>query len=440
MNSLLQRCAHVIRSREFFFPQNKFNIDVLWNICSLVILGLSGMILNSLIISKRGAEALGVFNEVFAFYIVASQLAVGGLQLSALKHCSYEQDNPATCALIASSALAIVAILSCSVCFCLYSLRDLIGNAFNSSSIASGLAYVIPGLFFFSLNKVLLMVLNGLRYMRAYAIFQAMRYIFILLGVVFIIFGGYSSSFLPLSLTVSETLLFFALMKYVNSSLFRLTFCCSDEMMIWYRRHIIFGSRGFLSGVFLEMNTRVDILLLGYFMSERTVGIFSFASIFAEGFAQLNMVIRQNVDPIVGRCFAEGNLQRIEEMSKKIRTTFFPCMVIAGGILVMSFPLLPWLLVSDPLKWQSWGVFTILVCGIVLSSAYQPFFGLLLQGGRPGMFTIFIACSVTANALLNLCLIPPLGIYGSAIATASVYVLQAVAILLSARKLFRIRL
>ena len=47
--------------------------------------------------------------------------------------------------------------------------------------------------------------------------------------------------------------------------------------------------------------------MLGYFMSDTIVGIYSFASTFAEGFAQLSTVIRQNVDPIVGKCFAEDN-------------------------------------------------------------------------------------------------------------------------------------
>lgn len=76
------------------------------------------------------------------------------------------------------------------------------------------------------------------------------------------------------------------------------------------------------------MNIRVDVLMLGYFMSDKVVGIYNFASTVAEAFAQLSNVIRQNVDPIVGKCFAEGNREKIREIARKIRRTFYPMMTL----------------------------------------------------------------------------------------------------------------
>jgi len=250
---------------------------------------------------------------------------------------------------------------------------------------------------------------------------------------------GYSESHLPLSLTIAEMTLFVALMLYINVLLFRIRFSLSSEIRSWYR-HISFGSRGFLSGVLIEMNTRMDVLMLGYFRSDTIVGIYSFASIFAEGFAQLSTVIRQNVDPIVGKCFAEDNREKIREIAKKVRRTFYPIMAIIGGALVATFPILIWLVVSNGENWQSWRVFAILVSGIVLASGYRPFIGMLMQGGRPGTYTILIAGSVIGNVILNACLIPALGIYGAATATACIYVLQVVALVILVRKLFGIHL
>ena len=139
---------------------------------------------------------------------------------------------------------------------------------------------------------------------------------------------GYPGSHLPLSLTIAEMTLFVVLMLYINIILFRIRFSFSPDMRNWFRRHISFGSRGFLSGVLIEMNTRMDVLMLGYFMSDTIVGIYSFASTFAEGFAQLSTVIRQNVDPIVGKCFAEDNKEKIREIARKVRRTFYPIMAI----------------------------------------------------------------------------------------------------------------
>lgn len=423
-----------------FSFSSKFNRDVLWNTASLAILGISGIIINIIIMACRGPQALGIFNQVFAFYIVISQIAVGGLQFSVLKHCSYEQDNPTECTAIASSALMLVAFAGIIICSVLFGLRDVIGKILDSPSVALGLTFAIPGLAFFALNKVLLMVLNGLRNMRAFALFQALRYVLILAGVISIMLLGYPGSHLPLSLTMAEVALFVALMLYINIKLFRLRFSLAPEIRSWFRRHISFGSRGFLSGVLIEMNTRVDVLMLGYFMSDTIVGIYSFASTFAEGFAQLSTVIRQNVDPIIGRCFAEGNREKIREISRRIRRVFVPAMALLGGALVAFFPVLLKLIASGDKASGNWGVFAILMGGIVLASTYRPFIGTLLQGGRPGAFTMLIAGTVICNAVLNGFLIPVFGIYGAAAATASVYVLEIIALVILVRKLFGIRL
>ena len=422
------------------FFASRFNRDVIWNTGSLAILSACGIIINIVIMSCRGPQALGVFNQVVAFYIVISQIAVGGLQFSVLKHCSYEQDNPTECAVIVSSALMLVAFAGTIICTILFCLRDEIGRILESPSVALGLSFAIPGLAFFTLNKVLVMVLNGLRKMRAFAVFQALRYVLLLGVVVAIMLLGYPGSHLPLSLTITEMTLFVVLMLYINIMLFRLRFLGVPEIRNWFRRHISFGSRGFLSGVLIEMNTRVDVLMLGYFMSDTIVGIYSFASTFAEGFAQLSTVIRQNVDPILGKCFAENNKERIGEIAIKIRHTFYPIMTFFGCVFVAAFPFFIWLLPLNEGIWQSWYVFAILVCGMVLVSGYRPFMGMLIQGGRPGAFTMLIIGSVIANVLFNGCLIPVFGIWGAAVATASVYVLEIIALVVVVRKVLDIRL
>lgn len=101
----------------------------------------------------QGFEALGIFNQVFAFYLVISQIAVGGLQFSAVKHCSYEQDNFQESAVISSSALMLVGTAGVLVCLTLFGLRDIISRVLKSPAVALGLAFPAPGLAFFPLTK-----------------------------------------------------------------------------------------------------------------------------------------------------------------------------------------------------------------------------------------------------------------------------------------------
>ena len=78
--------------------------------------------------------------------------------------------------------------------------------------------------------------------------------------------------------------------------------------------------------------------------------------------------------------------------------------------------------------------------GIVINAGYRPFLGILLQGGRPGSHTLLTGFLVLSNIILNVMLIPLLGIFGAAVATALIFVLEGVFLSVSARKLLGIRL
>ncbi len=418
--------------------KQKFNVDVLWNVGSLVILGMSGIVMNLLIARFQGSESLGIFNQVFAFYIVMSQLAVGGLQLSVLKHMSHHQDDLRQCSEFASAALVLIFLLSLIIGAITFCGANLAGMMLKSPGVAVGLRLIAPGLLFFALNKALLMILNGMRHMRAFAIFQAMRYVMIVLCIGVIMYSGYPGSSLAFSFTAAEFLLFVGLILYVNLRVFRLTF--SPGIKDRFMSHVSFGTRGFMSGVLSEMNTRVDVLMLGYFMTDAAVGIYSFAAIWAEGIAQLSLVVRQNVDPILGRHFAKGTLDQIPEIAHKVRKVFYPIMGLIGLIAIAGYPLIITLFASDPAFYKSWGVFAILMTGIAMNAGYRPFLGLLLQGGRPGSHTILVSSLVLCNIVLNSIFIPIFGMYGAALATSLVFVLEGVFLYVCARKFFQIAL
>lgn len=410
---------------------------MLWNVGSVGVLGVSGILINVVIAKSRGAEALGVFNQVYAIYIFLSQIATGGVQLSALKHVSYSQSNRPLCAQITTTALILAALFSVVVCSPAYLARGWIGGLLESDGVGAGLTYAIPGLFFFSLNKVLLNVLNAMRFMRAFAIFQSFRVILILTWIVVILVADRPSSHLALSLTLTEGCLFLALIVYINVALFvlRLGAGCGK----WFAEHVSFGLRGFFGGVLSEANTRVDVIMLGYFSSDALVGVYSFAAIIAEGFSQIPVVIRRNVDPILGIRFAAGEKEEITRFASNLKRVFFPLFALISLLAIGLYPIGLALAVGGEAFGSSWAVFSILMVGIAINAGYRPFKGILLLGGFPGLQTIFTLSLVVTNIALNALMIPILGMQGAAIATALVYVLEAVLIFVLARKIFSIR-
>jgi O-antigen/teichoic acid export membrane protein len=243
---------------------------------------------------------------------------------------------------------------------------------------------------------------------------------------------------LSLSLTISELILFMGLIAYINVRLFRLGL--SLKLRPWFSEHFWFGVKGVLSGVLTELDTRVDVLMLGYFSNDAIVGIYSFAATLAEGVGQIPLVLRQNVDPIIGRHFAEGEKTKISDLARRVRKTFYPLMGLVGLAAVLVYPVFFRLSSSENGLSQSWAVFTIIMLGIVINSGYRPFLGIMLQGGRPEMNTLFVGMLVVSNIILNAFFIFILGIYGAAVVNVLLYTLEAILLVIYSRKLFGVRL
>ncbi len=416
----------------------KFSTDLIWNVVSLTILGFSGIIINILIAHYYGPEELGIFNQVFAFYIVLSQFSVLGIHYSVLKHVSYNQENIDRISAIVISAIILCLALASVFAFFTYISRELIGNLMHSSGVGVGLGLVAPGLVGFAINKVLFNMFNGLNHMRSYAVFQALRYLLILVGVVLVIVFSLPGNYLAGSLTFAELVLLIVMGSYTFIVVLpvRLAAVCSK----WFKEHLSFGARGFLSGALTEINTRVDVLTIGFFLTDKMVGIYSFAAIIAEGFSQLSIVVRRNVDPLIGESFSKNNLFQIQEYSKKIKRIFPPLMIILAIAAVFIYPIGLDIIVKDTDFNQSLWIFGILMIGVTINTFYRPFSGILLQGDRPGHHTLMVGILVVINFIGNIILIPILGILGAAIATACAYVLEGLLIKYFSKKLLGINL
>jgi O-antigen/teichoic acid export membrane protein len=393
----------------------KFQQDVLWNVASLGIIGISGILLNVLIGYYYDAAILGVFNQVYAAYIFFSQFAVGGVHLSTLKYVAeFSSDREITGTIIVSSiCLAFTLSLIMSTGF--WFLKGIIGNTLDSSGVIVGIAWATPGLFFFAINKVLLAILNGFRRMKLYAVSQSFRVVMMLLSLIVAITLSCPGEKLALVFSVAETSLFFVLFVAIRK---HISFTSFSNCYEWIIKHFKFGIKSFLSGALLELNTRVDVLMLGYFTSDKIVGIYSFAAILAEGLFQFLVVLRTNFNPILVRLIAEKRIDELKEKVKKGKRVVYGMMVVIGVIATALYPSGVKLITNKPDFGQSWPLFAILMGGIVLSSGYIPFPQSFLASGYPGLHTIMVTIIVAFNIIANLAFIPFWEAYGAAFATA----------------------
>jgi len=413
----------------------KFSGDVAWNLGSLALLGASGVLINTIIARHQSPTSLGVFNQAFAFYIVLSQLAVGGMHFSIVKYLSHTDDRDLM-AIVISSALAAITVAAVVVAIGAFLLAPYIGILFESQDVALGIQFICPALVLFSVNKGFMMVLNGTRRMRAYAIFQGLRYLLIILGVIGLILGGFAGPYLAWCFLVSELLLAFAIIGYVHTSVVGLSL--RRVARTWIFRHLSFGIRGFFGGMLSDLNTRMDIILLGYFVSDASVGIYSFAAVCAEGFGQISYVVKQNLDPIIGRLTAAMNIEQLRSLMRRVALVFVPSILALSLVSVLLFPLIVRLFTDDRFL-ESWPIFTILLAGIVINAGFRPFQGVFLLTGRPGLHSLFFLTVVLSNAILNVLFIQRLGTMGAAVATSLAYVIESLLILYGIRKILVVK-
>jgi O-antigen/teichoic acid export membrane protein len=393
----------------------KFGQDVLWNIASYGVMAVSGIAINVIIWYVYSPDVLGVFNQVFAVYVIASQFAVAGIHLSVVKYVAQYATQVGIYRAINTAAILLSIVIAGLSALLLWLLSEQIGILLGSPEVAKGIVYIAPALFFFSINKVLLSILNGLSRMKLYALFQALRYLLIVSALVTLILRDVPSEVLPFAFTIAEGILLICL----SVSLYREFLLPPFEVLRkWILNHLEFGIKGLGSNVLLQMNTRVDVLVLGYFMSDFNVGIYSFVAIFIEGIYQVLIVLRTVYNPLLVKLISEQRIEQLKSVIESGVRITYRFMVIGGVIAVLLYPIGVLISEDKQLYLRSWPIFAILMSGIVLSSGYIPFGQILVQAGRPGLHTIMTLMLVVFNFIFNLLLIPVLGLIGAAAATA----------------------
>lgn len=384
-----------------------------WNLLGFVTIAIAGLLLNISVAGFYDATTLGYFNIILSVYIVGGQLAAFGIQYSTLYHVSVLTEEPQEAAGAIKAALLGVTALSFIVCAVIW-----LGNAafVGNPALAKAMVYALPGLFLFPLNKTMMAALNGSRRMGLFALFNAGRVALIVVAVVIGGLSGVTGEALPGCLSAAECVLFIGLLA-ANHTAFR-TAAETKELRSWLSRHFQFGSHVMPGGLIAELNSRIDVLVLGVFASSSAVGVYSVGAIFAEGLLQLLVVLRVNLDPILAKLIAENRLADVRCLIDWAKRLGYVAMTVAGIAAILVYPLIVPILFDWNTYAESWLVFAILTCGIMFSAGFLPFGGLLQQSKNPLSQTAFSATMASLNLIGNLLLAPLLGMIGSACGTA----------------------
>lgn len=404
---------------------------------AFAVMAVSGLVINTSIISRYDADALGVFNQVYALFVVYSQVAGLGIQYSVLRNSTkYASDPDPLSKCVWSSCLSSV-LCTVPAVLVLYFSSDIIGLVFDSQPLAASVPVIVPAIVLFCLNKNFINVLNGLQHYELYAAAQSTRFCVLVVYVFFMSLLRLDPVVLPFAFLVSESVLFLFLQFFMNRLV---PFGFASFSWAWVKDHLAFGAKGFMTGVFLEINVRVDVLMLGLFCSDYLVGIYSLASMFFEGINSVTAVIRTITNPKIVHMAADSNGDEVGALFRKsgglsllasgvlIAAVLF-CFKNFGGIFVGIEQLVP-----------AYDVLFILCCGAFIYSAFSPFVMVFTQVGRPDIQTFYFFLVTMTNIVFNLLLIPFYDIYGAAIATSMSFSLCGILLLTMSNKYLGLQL
>lgn len=410
--------------------QRRLRRDIGWNLVPVVLLGVVGLGINFAIGAVWGTAALGAFNLVTITFFSFAVLGAWGIQFSVLRAVAEVAHEPGRVAPIVVGALiptlGIAALATGGYLLLRGPLGDLQGPA-----VAEGMLWVAPGLFCFAINKVLLGVVNGLRRMRAFAVYTSLRYLLIGAGLGLAWVWELDGDQLPVIWTFTEgTLLLvlavelFATVRLADGAGWR------EEA----RRHLGFGARGVTATLAYEVNSKLDVWMLGNAVSNAQVGVYSLAAAIYEGVIQLAIVVQNNLNPIIARQVADGDEPAVEALVRRTRRWFVPALAGACIVGAVVYPFAIPLLTGDDAFAEGARSFAIMMAGVALASPYLPFLQLLLMAGRPGWHTAYVLASTGTNLVACLLLIPRWGLEGSAIATSISLVASALYLRVFARR------
>lgn len=393
---------------------------LLTNAAGLAISAVAGVAVSGILANRFSVDVVGQFNILVMLHIVCAQLAAMGVHLSCLHYLGGARNDEATRVAGAQAAIGVVALSGSVAGACLFCLAGFIERTFDSPGLAHGVRWLGPAIALFGINKVLLALLNASDRLHVYALVQALRPIGWLAGAGAIVHVSQANpSELGMLLFAGEAIT----MVCGTIALAGQLFARFDASMIkvWFYRHYQFGWRAMPSNFVIELNTRIDVLVLAIFVSDKIVGIYSFVALLAEGIFQIGVLVRTIINRRLVTALVSHDQTAISNLKRSagyasLGMTFAGSLVLLGG-----FSPAITLLKLDQALLGGLVPLLILLVGVCACAMYAPFWMAIALAGRPVEHSKLMLALCALNLSINIIAVPTLGMLGAAIATAVMF-------------------
>jgi len=181
----------------------------------------------------------------------------------------------------------------------------------------------------------------------------------------------------------------------------------------------------FLVESFFFLLTNADVLMVGAYMEPDDVAVY-FATV--KTLALVHFVYFAVKAGVAQRYaqFTHGDREKLAAFARDtVSWTFWPSLLMALAVLALGKPML---MLFGPGFDAGYPLLFLLVAGVVARAAVGPCESLLTMSGNQNVCAFVYALTLAVNVVLSVLLIPTLGLWGAAIATAGAMLFEASAL------------
>jgi O-antigen/teichoic acid export membrane protein len=293
--------------------QSRFSRDTMWLIAAQVVLMFSGFGVNLIVGKIQGAEALGIFSQALAFYTILSTFFALGLNNTITKKISEGQKSSEEVQNILTSNLLVTTLFSGAMSAIVSTIAMQKPELFSSPELAEVVHIPMIALPFFNINKNFGAYFTGLRLQKRFAQQRIVRWSVIILFVIGSVFTSQ-----PVETTLYSFLAAELLVVLIN--LIQL----KGRISIYFNTGVIadnlkFGMKTYIAELISVLNASLDVILIGYFLTNSETGIYSFIVYFAKTLYIFPGIMMQNFSPIVSKTWASGKIEELKARMHSIR-------------------------------------------------------------------------------------------------------------------------
>jgi O-antigen/teichoic acid export membrane protein len=184
-----------------------------------------------------------------------------------------------------------------------------------------------------------------------------------------------------------------------------------------------------LTGLTFLFVSKTDVILLGYYLDAKDIGIYMPALVIAQLLTFVSVSFEFIFLPVVSEFFARESMSHLASLFKSV-SKWMVLLILPMLLYVVIFPKEIIRLLYGTEYTGGYQALIILVLGIAIGSSTSLAGNILVGGGHTMLNLASELIAAATNVSLNIILIPLYGILGAAIGTASSYLIRGIAFLL----------